>query len=214
MVKKERKILKRKKLISRLKIKRAAFHILLGTIILCLSINFYNKVRLILFLVLAFGIILSLLSLRFKLPFIYFMLKKFEKPRYIRKFPGKGTLFFVAGSLLVLKLFSRTMAFASIAILTFADPLASLSGLLFGRKGYKKPFKTFKKIEGTIAGIAIGFFAAAFFVPYIEAILASVAAMLAEALTLKLGGDDVDDNIIVPLAAAMAMYLVIRFLGL
>jgi dolichol kinase len=210
MVKKE--ILKRKKLVSFLKIKRILFHLIMGSIILCLSVNFYNRVRLILFIVLALGMLLSLLSLRFRLPFVYFMLKQFEKPKYIRKFPGKGALFFVAGCLLVLKLFSKTMAFSSIAILAFADPLASLSGLLFGRMGFKKPFNTLKKIEGTLVGIAVGFFVAAFFVPLIEAILASVAAMLAEALTLRLGGDDVDDNIIVPFAAAMAIYLKIRFL--
>lgn len=199
-------------LISHLRIRRIIFHLLLGIGVLYLSVNFYSHVRIILFSALVFGIILSLLSLRFKLPFVYFMLKKFEKPKYIRKFPGKGTLFFVAGSLLVLKLFSKTMAFASIAILAFADPLANLSGLLFGRKSHRKPFNTLKKIEGTIVGIVVGFIAASFFVPYAEAILAAAAAMLAEALTLKFGGDDVDDNILVPIAAAMAIYLKIRFL--
>jgi dolichol kinase len=167
-----------------------------------------------LFTILLLGIALSLLSLRFELPFIYFMLKKFEKPKYIKKFPGKGALFFVAGSLLVLKLFPYGIALASIAITTFADPTASLSGLLFGRKNYRKPFNTFKKIEGTIIGIVAGFFAASFFVSYLRALIASTAALLTEALTLKLGGDDVDDNLIVPLVAATILYLVGKFVPL
>lgn len=200
------------KVISPLKVRRTIFHILIGSLILALSVNYYTEVRWILFSILIMGMLLTILSLRFKLPFIYFMLKKFEKPKYIRKFPGKGALFFVAGCLLVLKIFqnSKTIAFASIAILTFADPLASLSGVVFGKRSHKKPFNTLKKIEGTLVGIAVGFFVASFFVPYIEAIAASVVAMLAEALTLRLGGDDVDDNIIVPIAAATAMYLKIR----
>lgn len=198
--------------ISSLKIRRAIFHIIMGTAILYISLNFYKEVRILLFSALVFGILLSLLSLRFKLPFVYFMLKKFEKPKHIRKFPGKGALFFVAGCLLVLKLFPKTMAFASIAILTFADPLASLSSLVFGKKSHRKPFNKLKKVEGTIVGVISGILIASFFVPYLEAILAAVTAMLAEALTLQLGGDDVDDNIIIPLAAAMAMYLKVRFI--
>ncbi len=180
---------------------------LLGFSILYIAKNYYWNIRWILFTILAVGMLLSLLSLRFKLPFVYFMLKKFEKPQYIRKFPGKGALFFIAGCLLVLKLFPKSMAFASIAILTFADPIASISGVIFGRLAHRKPFNTLKKIEGTIVGAAVGIFAASFFVSYTEAIVASIAAMIAEALTLRLGGDFVDDNISVPLAAATAMYL-------
>lgn len=200
-----------RKVISPLKFRRTIFHILFGLLILFISVKYYyTSARWMLFAVLIIGMLVSLLSLRFRLPFIYFMLKQFEKPRYIKRFPGKGALFFVAGCLLVLKIFPRTMAFAAIAILAFADPLAGFSGIIFGRRGHRRPFNTLKKIEGTIVGIAVGFFVASFFVPYTEAIAASVAAMLAEALTVKLGGDDVDDNIIVPIAAAMAMYLKLR----
>jgi dolichol kinase len=186
----------------------------MGLAILWIALNFSDYARWLLFLLLVSGIILSLLSLRFELPFIYFMLKKFEKPRYIRRFPGKGTLFFIAGCLLVLKLFPYGIALASIAILTFADPVATLSGLLIGKKNHRKPFNTLKKIEGTILGIAAGFLAALFFVSYIKALIAASVAMLAEALTLQLGGDDVDDNLLVPLVAATTLYLIGKFFPL
>jgi dolichol kinase len=197
-----------KKVISPLKFRRTIFHILFGSVILYFAVkNYYTGVRWMFFWVLCFGMLLSLASLRFKIPFIHFMLKKFEKPQYLKKFPGKGALFFVAGCLLVLRIFPKSMAFAAIAILTFADPLASLSGIVFGKRSHRKPFNTLKKIEGTIVGIVTGFFVASFFVPYSEAAVASVLSMLAEALTLKLGGDDVDDNIIVPVSAATAIYI-------
>ncbi len=196
-----------RKALSPLKLRRHILHVLLGFLVLYIARDYYWNIRWILFTVLIVGMLLSILSLRLKLPFIYFMLKKFEKPQYIRKFPGKGALFFIAGCLLVLKLFPKSMAFASISILAFADPIASISGVIFGRLAHRKPFNTLKKIEGTVIGIAVGIFAASFFVSYTEAIAASVAAMIAEALTLRLGGDYVDDNITVPLAAATAMYL-------
>ncbi|MFH1249288.1 MAG: hypothetical protein V1660_03990 [archaeon] len=197
-----------KKAISPLKFRRTIFHIIFGSVILYLAVkNYYTGVRWMLFSLLCFGMLLSLTSLRFKIPFIHFMLKKFEKPKYLKKFPGKGALFFVAGCLLVLRIFPKSMAFAAIAILTFADPLASLSGIVFGKRSHRKPFNTLKKIEGTIVGIITGFFVASFFIPYSEAIVASVVSMFAEALTLKLGGDEVDDNIIVPVSAATAIYL-------
>lgn len=197
----------RRKVLSPLKLRRNILHMLLGFLVLYISKQYYWNIRWILFTFLIIGMLLSLLSLRFKLPFVYFMLKKFEKPQYIRKFPGKGALFFIAGCLLVLRIFPKSMALASIAILTFADPIASISGVIFGRFAHRKPFNTLKKIEGTIVGIAVGFFVASFFVSYTEAIVASIAAMIAEALTLRLGGDFVDDNITVPLAAATLVYL-------
>ncbi|MFH0831845.1 MAG: hypothetical protein V1886_03195 [archaeon] len=200
--------------VSFLKIKRALFHIAIGLAVLWISVNFASYVRWFLFLLLVGGILISLASLRFELPFIYFMLKIFEKPRYIRKFPGKGVLFFVAGCLLVLKLFPYGIALASIAIMTFADPAATLFGFFFGKRNHKKPFNSLKKIEGTIAGIVAGTLAALFFVSPIKALIASSLAMVAEALTLQLGGDDVDDNISVPVVAAAALHLLSRFFPL
>ncbi|MBS3090444.1 hypothetical protein J4433_01605 [Candidatus Pacearchaeota archaeon] len=205
---------KRGSAVSFLRVRRAIFHILMGFAILWLAMNFASGIRWFLFSLLVSGIILSLISLRFKLPFIYLMLKAFEKPRYIRRFPGKGTLFFVAGCLLVLKIFPYGIALASIAILTVADPFATISGIFIGRKNHRKPFNTLKKIEGTIVGIISGFIAALFFVSPIKALLAASMAMLAEALTLQLRGDDVDDNLVVPLVAATTLYLLSKFLPL
>jgi len=135
------------------------------------------------------------------------MLKKFEIPKYIRRFPGKGALFFVAGCLLVLKLFPFSIALASIAILTYADPIAHLSGVALGRIKYRKPFNRFKKVEGSVIGMLVGWLTASLFIHWLAALLATIVAMLAEALVLKLGGDEVDDNLVVPLSAATTLYV-------
>ena len=194
--------------------KRAGMHVLIGVIILIIAKLNAVKTMWFLFWLLIFGVIISLLSLRFKFPFFSFMLEKFEKPQYIRVFPGKGVLFIVAGCLLVLKLFPKDIALASIAILTFADPVSHLIGST-GRLRYRKPFDRRKNIEGTVAGIFIGFFTALFFfeptnINIFVVACAACTAMFAEALILKLGGDDVDDNVVIPLAAGTIMYLLFK----
>ena len=67
---------------------RSIIHILVGTIIILLSIKFRPIITWILLAALIIGILLSILSLKFKIPFIYRMLKTFEKPKYMKIFPG------------------------------------------------------------------------------------------------------------------------------
>ena len=51
-----------------------------------------------------------------------------------------------------------------------------------------------------------GFIGALIFVPWHEAIVASFFAMLVEGLEIKMGLEEVDDNIIIPLVAAIAIW--------
>jgi len=188
-----------------LEIKRALMHILFGGAIICLA-SLVEEARWIIFIALIFGMLLSLLSLKFKIPVVNFFLEKFEKKQYLKKFPGKGMLFFTAGCLIVLKLFSLKIALASIAILTFGDSVSHLIGLIGKRKNVLDPTKN---IEGTVAGILSATIFASFFVPLFYAFIASAAAMLAEAVSFKLEGDNVDDNLIIPLVAGTILYLLI-----
>jgi len=197
--------IKKVRKISPFKLRRAVFHILLGTSIIFLSL-FYSKAVFVLFYMLLAGIVLSLLSLRFKIPGIWFMIRHFEYYRYIKELPGKSALFFFAGCLLALKLFPQQIALASIAILTFGDPTTSLVSALSKRR-YRKPFNTLKNFYGTIAGIIVSFFAALFFVPWKFAIVAAIAAMISEAFIIDIGSDTVDDNLVVPLVAGTVLYL-------
>jgi len=188
-----------------IEIRRALFHILLGIAIICLA-YLVDEARWVLFIILVFGMLLSLLSLKFKLPIISWFLEKFEKPFYLKKFPGKGILFFTAGCLIVLKLFSLKIALASIAILTFGDSISHLIGIIGKRKNFLDPTKN---AEGTIAGILSATIFASFFVPLLYAFIASAVAMIAETISFKLEGDNVDDNLIIPLVAGTILYLLI-----
>jgi len=192
-------------------LRRSIFHICLGLSIISLSLIFKTNFLWFLFGVIVLGIAVSLLSLKIKIPFIHRMLLIFEKPKYLEVFPGKGALFFMAGCLLVLKLFSPNIALASIAILTFGDSISHLIGLSVGKIKHRWPFSELKNIEGTIVGAIAAFIAASFFVRPLFALIASVIAMLAEALTLQLGGDNVDDNLIVPIIAGTIIYLLTNY---
>jgi len=191
--------------INKFEIRRQAFHICLGLIIVVLLINNILN-SLILFVILLIGILLSILSKKFKIPVIYSFLKIFERKATLKTFPGKGTISFLIGCLLVLQLFDRDIALASIIVLTFGDSVSHLFGWHMGRK--KHPLNCFKSIEGNIAGAITGFIGAMFFISPLPALLASFGAMTAEAVELKMNNRIIDDNIIVPLVAGTIIHLI------
>jgi dolichol kinase len=109
--------------------------------------------------------------------------------------------------------------FAAYAILGIGDAASALVGVAYGRR--KLPWNRAKSLEGTAAGAAAGFMAGALFgsVPSIAAglpvpplyigIVATGAMVGALAETLP----RVEDNIVVPLAAAGAMFGTAAALG-
>lgn len=184
-----------------LEVRRQLFHLFLGITILVLLFFGFVGVK---FLVVVFfiGLILSLLSLKFRIPLVSWFLVRFERPGV---FPGKGALFFFLGSILVLFLFPKNVALASIAILTFGDSLAPVAGIYLGRVRSRLNGRRF--VEGFVIGFVFAVAAAAFFVPLIPALLGSFAALGFEFLELKFNGFSVDDNLMVPLIAGAVIYL-------
>ncbi len=190
---------------KKLRLKRAFLHVLAGVIILAL-IYYYEYANWLLFFTLILGIILSLLSTLTKIPIVNFLIETCELGRHKKEFPGKSSLFFLAGSLIVLKLFSQDIALASIAILTFADPISYFASGIRKVK-YPKPFNTDKSIIGTFIAILVAFISASFFISWKYALLAGFFSMLAEALIIKVWEDHIDDNFIIPLVAGTTVYI-------
>ncbi|MFA5174190.1 MAG: hypothetical protein WC438_03335 [Candidatus Pacearchaeota archaeon] len=187
-----------------LEIKRKLLHIILGIIGLFLLI--FNIVTpFIIFIILITGIFVSLLSIKFKIPIISFFLNNFDRHKDKIKLPGRGIIFAVAGSLLVLELFPRDIALASISILIFADPISHLIGRFLGKT--KSLINNNKNIEGNIAGALVSSLIAMFFVPFCYAIAGALTAMLFELLVIKIQDIQLDDNLIIPLSAGTIMYL-------
>lgn len=200
---------------TRLELKRQIFHILVGILMLLFMVFFQRRTVLITLLsVLLAGILLSMMSVKKRIPAISFLLEKMGRD-FDKKFPGKGFLFFIAGCLLTFKIFPQDIALASIAILVFGDSVSTLVGSLknpLGKKYGIEPFSKYKAVYGTIIGILVSFPIACIFISPLYAAAAAAAGMLAEAVSLKLGEQEADDNLIIPLAAGTACYLLRMFL--
>ena len=196
------------KKINEFEINRQIFHLLFGLAIVILLVYGLLSDEIILGLILI-GIILSFLSRRIKVPIIRNLLHRFEREKEIRKFPGKGIIFYLAGIYIVLILFPREVAMASIMILALGDSVSHLYGLHYGK--IKHPLSSTKFLEGTIAGFIAGFIGAFVFLPWHEAFFASLAAMIVEAVEIKIGTEQVDDNLIIPVVAGAVVWLIRLF---
>jgi dolichol kinase len=180
-------------------------HILFGIILIAgfyfLEWSIFIRILFILFL---FVILLTLINIKYKIPLIRYFTKDHEE-----KFPLKGLLFFIVGSALVIYIFNKDIALASIAILTFGDSVSSLASY-FGTKYKINPFRKYKSLLGTFVGMIVAFFFALIFVDPLAAAVGSFFGLLSECVAIKLGESDADDNLIVPLVAATAMYLLAK----
>ena len=185
-----------------LSIKRAILHFLICLIIIAVSMQF--RIVWYLFAILIVGMIISILSKSYSIPVVSWFLKNFERPQYLKTFPGKGILFLIAGALIVFKLFPDNIALASIAILALGDPISHLVAGSFKGKLLKK-----KSLSGFLLGAVFSSMAASLFVVFPYAFIAAIAALIAEILVIKLGEDPVDDNIIIPLVAGTILYLLV-----
>jgi dolichol kinase len=197
---------------------RQIMHIIIGLSVIILILLLELDIALIvLFILLCLSILFSL-TVVFYRPFtkfapIKYFLENLSRDYDRTQFPAKGLIFFLGGCVLVLKLFTTDIALTSIVVLTFGDSVSTLT-CLFGRAKYKvKPFNRFKTIYGTLLGFIVSSLVALIFIHPLYAIIGSFFGMLAEALSLKLGEEETDDNLIVPLVAGTAIYLA-RLLGL
>ena len=188
-----------------LEVKRKIAHILLGVlIVLMLFFDIINKIHIFFLTILI--IILSFLNKKHKIPIVYRLMHTLERDENVGKFPGKGLIFYFIGVFLVLSFFPLDIAIPAILILAFADSVGHLFGIKYGKK--KHPYVSTKFVEGWIAGFIAGFIAAFVFVPWPEALAASFFAMLVEGIEIKIGAEEIDDNLLIPLVAASAIWAV------
>ncbi len=187
---------------EKLERRRQIFHLFLGTLIVLLY-----KIRIlninILFIIFLIGFATSFISAKRKIPFLYWFLKKFEREEDFKKSPGKGPLMYLAGALITLLLFEENIALAAIMVLTVGDSVSHMVGKYFG----KYRFRSSKHMEGTIAGIFFASITASMFIEPKLAFLGSTVAMLTEIIELKIGKTIIDDNLVIPVIAGLAIYL-------
>ncbi|MBN1357996.1 HAD-IB family phosphatase [Candidatus Bathyarchaeota archaeon] len=138
---------------------------------------------------------------RKNLPVISAITRNAALPTELYEFTA-APLYFAAGILLTLLLFPAPVNGAAIAIFTLGDSTASLFGGLISKKPL--PFNKGKTLEGSLFGFFFAFLAGAFFLSPVLALIAAAVAMAIESLPLP-----VNDNILIPLGAGLALMLMI-----
>lgn len=190
-------------------LKRQMLHILYGLAIIYAVIRYDKMTVAICLSTFTFvGGILSVVLRKRDIPGISHFMEHFERPEVMDEFPGKGGIFFTAGVALVLLIFSRNIALASIAILTIGDATSHLLGAYIKKYHYSGPEKK-KMIGGMFAGILAASLASIFFVdPFFGFIAASISLFVeyAELRYLK-----IDDNFYIPVLAALILFLLQHF---
>lgn len=189
-----------------MEIRRQIFHLLLGFVIVSLYLLKILTVKILMVIFFA-GIIISLLSYKYKIPLIHWFLKNFEREEDLKTNPGKGPLTYVGGALLTLMLFKEEAALAAIMVLAVGDSISHMIGKHFGKRKYS--ISSPKHLEGTLAGIFAASITASLFVSPRIAFLGSSAAMIVESIELKIGKTLIDDNLVVPLVAGLVMHLLL-----
>jgi dolichol kinase len=113
-----------------------------------------------------------------------------------------GSVPYMVSCLLVILLFDRLTAVASILVLVLSDPVASIIGSRLGRRHFLG-----KSVQGTIAFFLCSVLVLTFFPFGIAARLAAaIAATVAEFLSSRF----VDDNLTIPLATAVVLTILAR----
>lgn len=183
---------------DKLELRRQIAHITTGFAIIFLV--HYNLLSLEgLLLILIAGGILSYAMRTKEVPIATNLLKLFEREEYMKRFPGRGSFFFVCGSFLSLLFFSEEIAFAAIAIMAIGDAVNNIIGTYFGR--IKIFYNKKKHVEGLVIAIITGTIAGVHFVPLFPAFVAATVALVIETIPLKVGLHEIDDNIVIPLVA-------------
>jgi dolichol kinase len=198
-------------MLSKTEIKRQLFHLVLG---LALAGLYYLDIigPLTMFLGIICGGLLSFISKRVDIPIFSTFLDHFERKEVRNKFPGKGMIFYFIGTLFVMQLFEKDIALAAIMILAFGDSVSHLFGARFGKIKNIISGDSQKLLEGTFAGTVAGALSAALFVPFPEAFLGALAAMIFEVFKIDFNDKTLDDNIVVPLIAGTVMFLIRTYL--
>lgn len=107
-------------------------------------------------------------------------------------------IFFAIGITLSLTLFSASISYASVAILTLGDGFATIFGKILGRTVL--PFNKGKTVEGLIFGFLFAFLGAMFFVIPTAALIGALIGMVIECLPLP-----ISDNVTIPMVSGVVL---------
>lgn len=111
-------------------------------------------------------------------------------------------IFFAVGIMLALIIFPVPVGYASIAIFTLGDGIATLFGKKLGRHVF--PYNKGKKIEGTLFGFLFAWLGATLFIVNpLKALVGAAVGMFVETLPTP-----VNDNLTIPLISGLTLLII------
>lgn len=125
-----------------------------------------------------------------KIPFFYRMYREHEATRL------GGHIYFALGSIAVISLFDKEIAYAAVLMTTFGDMAAALIGKFYGkRRIFKEIFKNDKSLEGSVSEFIIDLFVGLVIIgdPIVSLVMAFIATLTETAV------NKIDDNLIIPI---------------
>lgn len=127
----------------------------------------------------------------------------------------QGTILLLSGVLVTLLFFPRDIVYASVAIVSFGDSVATVVGVLIGK--HRLPYSESKTVEGTLSGLAAAFGGALLFVTPFQAFVGATGGMFMESVislqTVKQASLTgvlkffLNDNFLIPVFSAFLMLL-------
>ncbi len=186
-------------------VNRKIVHILLGLILIltCYSGLISNWLLFLLFLD---SLVFSAVVFFFKPPVFLLLVKPFIDGKIYRVF-GVPTFFF--GFFMSFLIFPKSIALASVSILTFGDSLFRLFSYLMGSMFF--PWSSLRTLEAFIMSVVLTSSFASMFVSPIYAVVASSIAIFLEPFVFKLWSFYIDDNILIPLISGAILLLMLSF---
>ena len=145
------------------------------------------------------GLVVSyLIKKGVKVP-LFFQVARLVERDYEKHLPGKGALLFFLGAMVLMALFqNQSVVLGALCVAIYGDAASTIFGLRFG----KHRIAGKKTLEGTLGGILVSVIFLGFLFEWWVALIAAVAGMLAELLPF-------DDNFTIPIAAALALTILI-----
>lgn len=154
----------------------------------------------------AFFVVLGFsLYLKSRRSFVDKLVLLIEREKDLFNLPLSGLLYFLLGCGLTIHFFDFLPALTGIVVLSITDSIGTLYGKYLGN--IKIKWNPEKHIEGPVLGTFVSAVLCMSFLPVMPALIASFTGALIDTFNLRIGKYKIDDNLLIPIAAAIITQL-------
>lgn len=179
---------------------RQFVHFLFGSVFIVLAIVAGTETTLtVIAIATLIGLVGSyLLKSGLQIPLLSNLVQIVER-KYEKTLPGKGAFMFFLGAIILMFFFKeQAIVVGALCVAVYGDAASTIVGIKFG----KHRIAGKKTLEGTLGGILIALLFLGVLFEWWVALIAAAVGMLAELLPI-------DDNITIPIVAAVALTLLL-----